>query len=130
MRVIRFGFCSNILYNTGGISLRLMTDFLNLLPADTTFVGCGYDQNLLTSYMCFSSEEFEEVLAGQLIPEGTIYFKRDLSGNTFVESLQLPNKDKSVVSQHWHIWAKYKGLMQEDEFCIDCGAKKDESQPS
>lgn len=125
----------------GGIPSALFKSMLDLLPPDTTFVGCGFDGMQNSDYLFFTSDQFVDTPQAMTIPDIYCNFRTYTNGSvktTVAESIDfgkampsptpptgtynitLPNAHTSC----YHNWIKYNGLGDSYNFCVLCGVRQ------
>lgn len=124
MKVVRMPFNRMNMMQFDGISLSLFKDMLNLMPPDTTFVGCGTDSNYFLDYLLFASKTFADVQDGGIIPQVIPHFKRESDGTVKIIKIDFDGfKDPSSQSCT-HFWRTYSGINETYDYCQNCGVKK------
>lgn len=90
MRLKRINF-SNVYLRTEGLTPKIMGAMFDCLPQDIAIVNWGEDPSMHMSYWIVTSEQFDEVEFGGLIPEAILKFTKDEGGYIRCELEDLCN---------------------------------------
>lgn len=125
----------------GGIPSALFKSMLDLMPPDTTFVGCGFDGMQNADYLFFTSDQFVDTPQAMAIPDIYCVFRTYTNGsvqNTIAESIDFGKAMPSQITAAgaytitlpnanalcYHIWVTYQGLGDSYDYCKGCNMRK------
>lgn len=140
VKIARMAFDRVSMMKWGGISSSLFKSMLDLMPTDTTFVGCGSDSMYNLDYMFFTSDSFVDTPQAKIIPDIYCSFRTN-NGIVTAERIDfgnaMPNTHSLMVNGHYsthtlpsaqgtcnHSWATHQGLRDSYEYCKMCNTRK------
>ena len=123
MKIARMPFNRFLFYHSGGIPTSLFKDMLDLMPQDTTFMGCGSDSSSAADFLFFQSDLFIDTKEGCIPPDITPHFIRKTDGTASIEKVDLSNA-LADNKNCFHVYITYSGFHENYEYCKLCNARK------